>query len=84
MASGLPVIATNVGGNSELVVSQVTGLLVSVGDIEDLSQAMQALVDAPDMRDSMGRNARKTIENKFDWSRAVEEYFTVYDELLAR
>jgi sugar transferase (PEP-CTERM/EpsH1 system associated) len=84
MASGLPVIATNVGGNSELVVSEVTGLLVSVGDIEDLSQAMQALVDAPDMRDSMGRNARKTIENKFDWSRAVEEYFTVYDELLAR
>ena len=84
MASGLPVIATNVGGNPELVVPEVTGLLVSVGDSEHLSLAMQTLVDAPDMRNLMGQNARKSIENAFDWGRAVEEYFAVYDELLAR
>lgn len=83
MASGLPVIATDVGGNPELVVPGVTGLLVSVGDSEGLSLAMQDLIETPERRQTMGASARKSIENKFDWGRAVEEYFAVYDKLLA-
>jgi sugar transferase (PEP-CTERM/EpsH1 system associated) len=84
MASGLPVIATNVGGNPELVQPGVTGSLVPVGDAEALAEAVLALLDDPARRAQYGAAARERIAREFDWNRTVQAYLGVYDALLGR
>lgn len=84
MASGLPVIASDVGGTPELVVPGVTGTLVPVADNYALYLAIKKLLKSADTRIEMGRNARKRVEEKFDWGRAVGEYLAVYDHLLRK
>ena len=61
MSWGLPPIATPVGGISELVTSNKDGLLVTPGDIEQLSNAMELLIENETLRLSLGSAARKTV-----------------------
>ena len=82
MATGLPVVATRVGGNPELVHDGVTGLLVPVGDAQALAEAMLALVQEPARCEQMGRAAIQRIKADFDWERTVATYLRVYDELM--
>jgi sugar transferase (PEP-CTERM/EpsH1 system associated) len=84
MASGLPVIATAVGGNIELVEAGFNGSLVAVGDYEALSDAMVALLEDDTERTRQGVNARQRVCQDFDWNRTVDAYLGVYDELLGR
>lgn len=84
MASGLPVIATAVGGNLELVEEGVNGQLFPVGDAQALAGAMLALMKNDGERVRQGTNARSRVCQQFDWSRTVNAYLLVYDELLRR
>ena len=82
MATGLPVIATNVGGNPELISEGENGRLVKVGDEEGLAEAIGELVDNPELRAKMGKKGIDQVKSTFNWQRAVGEYLGVYDELL--
>jgi len=82
MASGLPVIATQTGGNPELIEDGVNGYLVPVGDYSQLALRIKELLDSPEIRIRMGQRARKFIEERFDWDRTVSKYLAVYDDLL--
>ncbi|MEM6579652.1 MAG: TIGR03088 family PEP-CTERM/XrtA system glycosyltransferase [Pseudomonadota bacterium] len=82
MAVGLPVIATQVGGNPELVKQDETGLLVPVADVPALAAAMVAMIDSPEERERMGRCAVKRVTSEFKWENTVSSYLQVYDELL--
>ena len=82
MATGLPVIATNVGGNPELISEGENGRLVKVGDEEGLAEAIGGLVDNPALRAEMGKKGIDRVKSIFNWQRAVSEYLGVYDELL--
>lgn len=82
MASGLPVIATSVGGNPELVQERTTGLLFPAGDADALTRAITTLIDDPSLRQAMGRAAEAHIRQTFDWQRTVESYLSLYDALL--
>lgn len=82
MASGVPVVATDVGGTPELIENRVTGLLVPNNNHTELAKAIRMLIDHPEMRKEMGANGRKRVEKQFSWDRAVDEYLVVYDELL--
>jgi len=82
MASGLPVVATNVGGNHELVDQDKTGFLVPRGDPAALADAIRAYVDNPDLRQLHGASARKRSEDEFSIDTMVQRYQDVYDELL--
>ena len=82
MATGLPVIATRVGGNPELVQDGVTGLLVPVADVPALAAAVVALLDDPARCEQMGRTAVQRVITDFEWERTVSAYLGVYDELL--
>ncbi|NEU78908.1 glycosyltransferase family 4 protein [Nostoc sp. UIC 10630] len=62
MGWSLPVIATPVGGISELVISNQNGLLVTPGNIKQLSSAMELLIENENLRLSLGSNARKNVE----------------------
>ncbi|MEZ5571772.1 MAG: TIGR03088 family PEP-CTERM/XrtA system glycosyltransferase [Halioglobus sp.] len=84
MASGLPVIATAVGGNVELVKDGVNGALVPVQDELTLAAAITALSDSAQERTRQGANARQFVCQQFDWDRTVDGYMSVYDELLGR
>lgn len=82
MATGLPVIATAVGGNPELVQDGTTGLLFPVGDADALTEAIATLIDNSALRIDMGKAAVAQIRQYFDWQRTVDSYLGLYDELL--
>lgn len=82
MACGLPVIATAVGGNPELVVPGQTGALVPPGDFEKMAQALLAYVNAPAHWAEEGRAARVEIEARFSMEAMVNNYLAVYDQVL--
>lgn len=82
MAAGLPVVATRVGGNPELVVPGETGELVPVGDASALAAALRALLDEPELAARLGAAGRERVRRNFDWPRTVAAYLQVYDEVL--
>jgi len=84
MASGLPVVATAVGGNLELVEEGFNGSLFSVGDVQGFSSALVSLLEDDEERARRGSNARARVCSRFDWNRTVDAYLDVYDELLGR
>ncbi len=82
MAVGLPVIATDVGGNPELIEDGVNGRLVPVGDASALADAIFELLESPALRESMGDKNLKKVAASFCWSKTVDQYLSVYDRLL--
>jgi len=82
MASGRPVIASNVGGLSELIVNGETGLLVEPGDEDSIGEAIEKLLEDKNLRLKLGNNARKIIEEKYSWDVVVDKIIRVYEELL--
>lgn len=84
MASGLPVIATNVGGNPELVENQITGKLVPPSNPEALAEAIIDYAYTPEFAFKTGKSARQAVEQRFSLDTMVEAYCELYDSLLAR
>ena len=84
MASGLPVIATDVGGNADLVKSGITGQIVPAGDPEALALQIVELANSPDQAKRMGRLGRERAEEKFSMNAMVTAYLGAYDQLLGR
>lgn len=83
MACGLPVIATRVGGNAELVVDGETGMLVDSDDVAAMAQAIERYADEPALRERHGRQAREHVLARFSMARMLESYDTVYRGLVA-
>jgi sugar transferase (PEP-CTERM/EpsH1 system associated) len=83
MATGLPVVATRVGGNPELVEESVTGALVPVGMHRALAAALRTYVDDTALARRHGANARKRAEEQFSIDAMVAGYLSVYDSVLA-
>lgn len=78
MASGLPVVATDVGGNSELVEERVTGLLVPPQDVEQLKKALQYYCEDKARRREHGLNGRLRVERHFSLNKMIEQYDKLY------
>lgn len=71
MSVGLPVIATAVGGVTEIVEPEKNGLLVGPA-ADSLLQCMKRLVDFADLRSRMAHNASRCVTDQFSFSRATE------------
>jgi glycosyltransferase involved in cell wall biosynthesis len=82
MASGLPVVATNVGGNPELVDEERTGLLVPASDPVAMATAIQAYLRNPSKLVEHGPAGRKKVEKQFSIEAMVNGYLAVYDAVL--
>jgi glycosyltransferase involved in cell wall biosynthesis len=78
MARGLPVVATAVGGNPEVVEDGRTGLLVPPGDSQALARAIVELIGDPERALRMGRDGRLRVERAFDARRMVADYEALY------
>lgn len=79
MATELPVVATDVGGVSEVVQSGVTGLLVAPGRVTELAEALRTYVCSPALRSQHGRSARIRVEAEFSLERMISAYIAFYD-----
>lgn len=84
MASELPIVATNVGGNPEVVIDGVTGFLVPPKEPEKTAEAIAKILQNPELAQKMGGAGRKRVEEKFSLERMVREYGELYEECLAR
>ncbi len=82
MASGLPVIATRVGGNPELVEEGSTGLLVPPNNPKQMSNALEAYVSDRSLAKKHGRTGRERVETLFSLDKMVQSYLQIYDSLL--
>ena len=82
MASGLPVIATAVGGNADLVIAGETGLLVPASDPERLAHGILHLASDADLAREMGLAGRREVERRFSMDAMLEAYKGVYDKML--
>ena len=78
MATGLPVIATRVGGNSELVVDGETGRLFPVGDDDELASILIEYATEPELCRAHGAAARQRAVSGFSLPAMVEAYRAVY------
>lgn len=83
-ASGLPVVATRVGGNPELVEPGLNGLLVEAGDEAGMARALLALLDDPAKRARLGQQGRARVAGRFSIAAMAEAYQAVYERALAR
>jgi len=75
MASGLPVIASRIGGVPYTVTDGVTGLLCEPGAPADLASKIARLLDDPELRHEMGLAGRRRFEADFSWETVIERYW---------
>ena len=83
MACQLPVIATNVGGNPELVVDESTGKLVPPANPAALASAIIDYAEHPDTARQHGLAGRSAIERQFSMEAMAQAYCSLYDSLLS-
>jgi glycosyltransferase involved in cell wall biosynthesis len=77
MASGLPVIATSIAGNRELVQHGKNGLLVRPDDPEQLADALLELINESELRQHMGFSGRALVERGYSWRQIAQQYLEV-------
>ena len=82
MATGLPVIATGVGGSPELVKENETGFLIPSGDPAALAERLLRYLESPALLRAHGRAARDHAEHRFSIQRMLADYARMYDAVL--
>jgi len=83
MASGLPVVATPVGGTPELIEDGRCGYLFPIGDHDALAHYITRLLDDSDSAVEMGLYGRRTVEDVYTWDRTVERTEEVYRKAIS-
>jgi L-malate glycosyltransferase len=85
MASGLPVVATRVGGIGELIADRVTGRLFAPGNVLELRECLKALAADRDLRTRMGKAGLERIQQQgASWDAAAQEFDGIFRGALAR
>jgi glycosyltransferase involved in cell wall biosynthesis len=81
MATGVPVLATAVGGNPEVVVDGVSGLLFQAGNAARLAGHLETLRAEPETRARLSREAQRRVAEHFSLTSMVREYAQLYESL---
>jgi glycosyltransferase involved in cell wall biosynthesis len=83
MAAGKAVIVTDVGGMSEIIKDGINGIVVKPKDVEGLTNAMLALIENHNLRNTLSQNAKETVRN-YVWENLADQYVQVYQKVLSR
>ena len=81
MATGLPIVATRVGGNMELFEENKAGLLFEVRDFQGLAAQLSRLAASSELRQNFGAAARRHVEEYFPLERMITNYSDMYSDL---
>jgi len=84
MAAGLPVIASDIPPNRELVIPNETGFLCKLGDTVGFMQYLRRFIDEPGLCERLGAAGRERIRNEFSVRRMVKSYAQLYRHLTGR
>ena len=82
MACGVASVATDVGGNRELIQNGKTGVLVPKGEPEALARAIIELLDDNEYRNWLGSNAKALVTSEYSWDKKIREIEKYYLDLL--
>ena len=82
MASGLPVVSTEVGGVADVVEHGVSGLLAPMDDAAGVADHILTLLAAPELRQAMGQRGRAKVAATYDAGRLVSDIETLYEDLI--
>jgi glycosyltransferase involved in cell wall biosynthesis len=82
MSCALPIIATNVPGNSDVLKEQDVGILVPKKDPVSLAYAIERLLSDNNLREKMGTNGRKKAEKMYDWNVISDQFKRLYQNLI--
>lgn len=83
MATGLPVIATAVGGSPELVADNETGFLIPANDPAALAERLLRYLQSPALLHAHGKAARARAESEFSIQRMLRDYDSLYHDVIA-
>ncbi len=78
MAASLPVVATDCGGNRELVRDGVNGFVIPVGTVDALAEKLHVLLEDPQQRLAMGQAGRQRIEQEFSKEKVLDQFEALY------
>lgn len=78
MAAALPIVATKVSGNEDLVTDNENGILVAPGCIDGLAEALCTLIANPDRRKAMGKHSRQIIETTYQLPKVLNKLLRAY------
>ena len=84
MACRLPIVATSVGGNKELLTQMKNGVMVPSGSATSLAEAITMVLSDGGLRTSLAETGRRFVEEKFSLKRMVDDYANLYLELRSR
>lgn len=82
MATGLPVVGTDLGGIPEIINAELNGLVAPPGNSSQLASQIMRLIKDAELSTRLSLNAQLTIIEKFDAKRMVSQYSNLYQELL--
>jgi glycosyltransferase involved in cell wall biosynthesis len=83
MIAGVPVVATDIPGNRDLVVDDQTGLLVPVGDRAAFARCTKRLLEEPALAERLGQAARQRMLEQFNLDLMLQRYAALYREIVA-
>lgn len=84
MASGLPIVASQVSGTVQAIIPNQSGILVPPGDADSLARAIERLLDSPEQAQAMGEAARQRVAKAFSGQKQAKEHLALYHHLLQR
>ncbi|MBT9146139.1 MAG: N-acetyl-alpha-D-glucosaminyl L-malate synthase [candidate division WS2 bacterium] len=82
MASGKPVIAGDIPGPTDIITQGYDGFLFEKGNIDELKEYLELHLSDGKLRKIIGKNARKTVEEKYTFEKVADHYLKLYEEVL--
>ena len=83
MASGAPIVASRILGFEGVADHEHDALLVDVGDEYAIANAIQRLIEEPELRNNLVRNGREKVQ-RFGWAKVADDVIDFYHEVTAR
>ena len=84
MALERPVVASDTGGLSEIVIPKETGFLITPNDPNAIAQSAQIIIDDPNLAQSMGKRGRTRVEENFNSEKQMKQVFSILSETASR
>jgi len=82
MSAGLPVIASAIAGNEELVLPGINGMLAPSGDWQALRNSLRELLPTPEQRRKMGAASRQRAASSYTWSASADRYLALLENIV--